>query len=124
MSFFPQGTVDMMRSARETAMADQLKVWDTEADDATEDPYDSTETVHYDGKASLQSDVKALRRDPAGDQALEAEATAITPLVEKEVEDALLDSRCKADFRGQVRIGRVTETRRREVTLAVGIAWD
>jgi len=124
MSFFPQGTIDMMGTARETAMGDHLKAWDTEADEATEDPYDSTETVHYDGKASLQSDVKALRRDPAGDQALEAEATAIIPLVDKGVEDALLSSRCKASFRGQVRTGRVTETRRREVTLAVGIAWD
>lgn len=120
----PQGTIDAIQGQRKAAMRDQARFFSVEADEATDKPYDTTETTHYDGRASVREDVKALRRDPAGDASLEADAAVIVPIVEEAVEDALLDGRCVATFRGRQRTGRVTETRRRDATVAVGVKWD
>jgi hypothetical protein len=124
MSLFPKGTIDAMKNQREQAMNDTFKAWTTEADESTSDPYDSTETVHYDGKASITGDLVAFTRGEDGTEALDADATAVLPLVGAGVEDAMLDARCEGTFRGQTREGRVVETRRREVTVAVAVRWD
>ncbi|WP_103030026.1 hypothetical protein [Salinibacter altiplanensis] len=120
----PQGTIDAIQGQREAAMRDEARFFTVEADESTDAPYDTTETTHYDGPASVREDVKALRRDPAGDASLDADAAVMVPLVEEAVEDAFLDGRCEAIFRGRTREGRVTETRRRDATVAVGVAWD
>ncbi len=120
----PSGTRKAMASMREGAMADEARFFSVEKDESTGEPYDTTETTHYDGKASVRTDTKALRRDSAGDEALDADAVVLVPLIEGPVEDTLLDVRCEATFRGQTRTGRVTETRRRDVTVAVGVEWD
>jgi hypothetical protein len=120
----PQGTVDAIQDQRVAGMRDEARFFSVEADESTENDYDTTKTIHYDGPASVREDVKALRRDPAGDASLEADATVFIPLVGEAVEDAALDGGCEATFRGRQRTGRVTETRRREATVAVGVAWD
>ena len=104
-------------------MRDHARVYDVVEDTSTTDSYDTKEVDQYDGKASVHTDSKALRRTERGDEELDADAVVVLPLVDDTVEDALLDARCEATFRGQTRTGRVTETRRREVTVVLMVDW-
>lgn len=113
-----------MESLRERAMRDEARFFDVEEDTATSGPYDTTETTHYDGKASVRTESRELRRRSEGDDFWDADAVVVLPLIGSSVEDALPQSRCEASFRGQTRTGTVGATRRREVTVLVGVEWD
>ncbi len=120
----PQGTFDAIKTQRTAAMRDEARFFTMEADDTTEGAYDATETVHYDGAASVRTQARELRRQADGDAFQEADAIVVLPLIESTAEDALQESRCEATFRGQTRTGTATETRRRDVTILVGVRWD
>lgn len=121
---FTQGNRDMMATLRQRAMRDEARFFDVEEDTSTDDPYDKTETTHYDGKASVRTESRELQRRSEGDDFWEADAIIVLPLIDSSVEDALPQSRCEATFRGQSRTGTVDATRRRDVTVLVGVEWD
>lgn len=104
-------------------MGDHARFFTVEEDETTEDAYDTTETTHYDGQASIHTDRSGLDRNVQGDRLPDADAFIVLPMIGADVEDALLDARCEATFRGQARTGRVKETRRREVSVLVLVDW-
>ena len=126
----PQGTLDAMASSRESAMRDTFRAWEVTEDTNTADPYDTTETELYgpntdphQGKASVSEDVSEIARTEQGGESLEADAVVTLPLIQAGLEARLLDKDCEATFRGRTKTGRITGTRRRDVTVQVLVEW-
>lgn len=126
----PQGTLDAMASSRESAMRDTFRAWEVTEDPNTADPYDTTKAELYglntdphQGKASVSEDVSEIARTDQGGESLEADAVVTLPLVEASLEAQLIDKECEATFRGRTKTGRITGTRRRDVTVQVLVEW-
>jgi len=130
MSFAPNATFDELEGVAQDFMRDTFTAWEVTEDTATSDKYDTTETEIYgpntdphQGKASVSADTTAFERPQSGDERLDADAVVTLPLVDASVEDALLDAQCEATFRGRTKTGRITGTRRRDVTVQVLVEW-
>jgi len=129
-SGFLDDTFDELGGVAQDFMRDTFTVWEVTEDPNTADPYDTTEaelygpnTAPHQGKGSVSEDVSEIARTDQGSESLEADAVVTLPLVEAPLEAQLIDKGCEATFRGQTKTGRITGTRRRDVTVQVLVEW-
>jgi hypothetical protein len=129
-SGFLDDTFDELGGVAQDFMRDTFRAWEITEDPNTPDPYDTTEAELYgpntdphQGKASVSEDVSEVARTDQGGESLEADAVVTLPLIQAGLEARLLDKECEATFRGRTKTGRITGTRRRDVTVQVLVEW-